>query len=86
MYLLRVQLISSEQPQPVTASVWVNAGNASQAETLAARALATEGWRIERVEDTMITTADDYFQRCPSQQAFERAQRSGVAWRFDGDN
>lgn len=66
-------------------SVWVEADGAAEAERRAGTALASEGWIAERIESVVETSADDYFRSCPSQQAFQRAQSSGLAWRFDDE-
>lgn len=61
--------------------VWVEAADVAQAETRALELAQRERWAVASVESALETRADDYFRACPSQQAFERAQRDGIAWR-----
>lgn len=67
------------------AGAWVETADADEAQRRAAAALAAAGWVVEKVLSNEVTTADDYFRACPSQQAFVRAQADGFAWRFDDE-
>jgi len=66
-------------------SIWVDTADATQAQRLAAQALAAAGWALSDIGSIAETTADDYFRACPSRQAFEHAGIHGIAWRFDDE-
>ena len=85
MYLFSMQVQAHTDGTTRGVSVWVDATDSPQAQTLAIARLADAGWTVVRVDSTAETTAEDYFRPCPSQQAFLRAQSEGVAWRFDKD-
>jgi hypothetical protein len=85
MLLIRLEVRAPGQPRTRGVSVWVDEHDIARGQERAARALAAEGWSLVAVLDALETTADDYFQPCPSQQAFQRASRGGVAWRFDDE-
>ncbi len=82
MYLLIMQVQSQSDSALRGVSVWAEAADAVQAQTLASARLAEAGWSIVSIDNVAETSADDYFRPCPSQQAFERAQTEVVAWRF----
>lgn len=85
MQLIHMQVYSTEHSTPRGVSVWVESANPAQAQQLAIQALAAEGWSHAQIDSNAVTTADDYFRPCPSQQAFIRAQTMGVTWRFDDE-
>lgn len=85
MQLIHMQVYSTEHSTPRGVSVWADNADPPQAQQLAIQALAAEGWTLAQIDSNAVTTADDYFRPCPSQQAFIRAQTAGVTWRFDDE-
>ena len=85
MFLLLLQVKSHAGEAHRGVSVWVDTADVMQARTLASTALADAGWTVAHIDSETQTTAEDYFRPCPSQQAFQRAQSAGVAWRFDDE-
>ncbi len=85
MFLILMHVQSHIDKTPRGVSVWVDTDNAGQAQRMARACLAEAGLRVVRIDSTEETAAEDYFRTCPSQQAFQRAQAEGVAWRFDSD-
>ncbi len=63
-------------------SVWVKDSDADAAAARARAVIAEQGYEVQSLEAVTPTTADDYFRRCPSLEAFEKAQREGIAWRL----
>lgn len=85
MLLITLEVRAPAPASNRSVSVWVDDTDAARARERAAQALAAQGWDVVAFRDVTETTADDYFRPCPSQQAFERARQSGVAWRFDDE-
>lgn len=85
MQLIHMRVYSTEHRTPRGVSVWVDNADQAQAQQFAIQALAAEGWSLAQIDSNAVTTADDYFRPCPSQQAFIRAQTVGVTWRFDDE-
>lgn len=85
MLIISLEIRAPAQARPRGVSVWVDDTDIARARERAMQALAAEGWELVRFNAAMETTADDYFRPCPSQQAFQRAQTAGVAWRFDDE-
>lgn len=63
-------------------SVWVKEADANAAAARARATMTEQGYTVDSIEMATPTTADDYFRRCPSREAFERAQIEGIAWRL----
>lgn len=85
MLIISLEIHAPTQARPRGVSVWVDDTDIARARERAVQALAAEGWELVRFNAATETTADDYFRPCPSQQAFQRAQTAGVAWRFDDE-
>lgn len=85
MLLITLEVHSPTQSRTRGVSVWVDDTDTARARERAAQALAAEGWTLVAFKDAADTAAEDYFRPCPSQQAFRRAERAGIAWRFDDE-
>lgn len=85
MLIITLDVRAPVQVCPRGVSVWVDDTDVARARERAVQALAAEGWELVTFKAATETTADDYYRPCPSQQAFQRAQTAGVAWRFDAE-
>lgn len=85
MRLLHLQVTNLSGAPARGVSVWVDTDDSAHAHERARSVLAAAGWTVVAVDSDDETTTEDYFQPCPSQQAFTRAQAEGLAWRFDDE-
>lgn len=85
MFLIHMQVTTTDHPAPRGVQVWVTETDSVRAQQLATDTLGAAGWSLLQIDSCGVTSADDYFRPCPSKQAFERAQADTVAWRFDDE-
>ncbi len=82
MYLVILNARVSDAPVRLL-SVWVKAPDEATAEVRVRELARSENWTITSVDSVNETGTDDYFRVCPSQQAYLRAEREGIAWRLN---
>lgn len=65
-----------------SASVWVDSDDIATACKQAEDKLRSEGHAVFTLLDAMPSSRDDYFPPCQSLDAFNRAEKEGIALRY----
>lgn len=79
MRFLMVRVAGRPDEVAGLASVWVDVADQTEAEQRARAALSEHGHVVTEILENALTSRDDYFPPCKSLDAFEQAEREGLA-------